>query len=196
MTITTKNSQGEDRVVYFYFNETLTDGETKVGDTDDEERETVIDGKLVAGDLTLYVSGNKEVENGETEIEFRVSTVKGDTQNYVKFSQEHENDEEEYNFVVVKNGQEVAGTSFSLDLEKKSDGSIQLEYENNINGAEATFEITKTANNEITIKTHLFENDLVIKVVAVEETNQTKYQYTIQVGDLFSFSFDGDFQLV
>lgn len=196
MTIKTKNSQGEERVVYFYFNETLTDGGEKVEDSDDEDRETLIDGKLVVGDLTLYVSGEKEIENNETEIEFRVSTTKGDTQNYVKFSQEHEAGEEEYNFVIVKNGQPIAGTNFSLDLEKNSDGSVTLEYENNINGSEASFEFTKTANNEITVKTHLFENDIVLKVKAIEEAGKVKYQYTVQIGNYPAFSFDGDLKTV
>ena len=195
MTITTTNSKGDTRTVYFYFNETLTNG-TKVNDTDDEDRETVIDGKLVAGDLTLYVAGEKEVESNETEVEFRVSLTKNDTQNYVKFSQEHENGEEEYYFAIVKNGTVLTGSEFKLDLEKNDDGSLDLEYESLVNGSEASFNIKKTANNQIQINTNLFEHDLTIIVSAIQESGQVKYNYSIAVGELFTFDFDGNFQLI
>lgn len=195
MTITMTSASGETRKVYFYFNETLSNGD-QVEDTDDEESETIIDGKLVAGDLTLYVGGQKEVEGDETEVEFRVSVTKNDTQNYIKFSQEHESDEEEYHFVIVRNGAAVAGTEFTLDLDKHDDGTIELEYEKAYNGTEFSFKIEKTANNEISVKTDMLGNALTIKIASVEEEGQMKYQYSVTVGELFNFQFDGNFQLI
>lgn len=192
MTITMTSATGDSKTVYFYFNETLSNG-GQVEDSDEEENETFIDGKLVAGDLTLYVKGEKEVEAGEVEVEFRVSVIKDDNQNYIKFSQQHEEDEEEYYFAIVRNGVVVTGTEFKLDLDKKSDGTIELEYEKEFAGTEFSYKITKTANNEITVTTDMLGNALTIKISSVEDGGEMKYNYSVSVGDLFDFEFNGDF---
>lgn len=196
MTITTTTIDGESREMVLYFNETLTDGETKVDDIDEEERETLLDGKLVLeGGTTLYVKGEKEVESGETEMTFSASFVENNFDNRIEFSQEHniENGktEEEYNVAVVIANQTVS--EFTFDLEKTPSGKVKVEYEQQIGGATVAFEIEKTAANEITITVEEFFGleGLEVKVVAETDIETGKIQYKYSIPTLQNYEFDG-----
>lgn len=202
MTITMSSIEGKNKSFVLYFNETLAqDDSFDIEDSDEEERETKLDGKLVVGDMTFYVVGEKEIEDGEIEVSFRASLTKGDTKNYVEFSQEHsvENNKikEEYKFEIYFGGELL--TDFAFEMEKGKSGKIEVEYEQKVNSLTGephviSFQIEKTNNNEITIKTdNFFDIPLEIKVTAVANGDQIKYNYSIPT---FGLDFNGGVKVI
>lgn len=195
LTITASSIDGETTTCTLYFNENLLDdAEVEVDDSDDEEKETVLEGELYVGSSTtpLYVSGKKEIdpEDNEMEITFEARINKNDDTHKVVFSQEREiknnKIEEEYNFEIVMGNYSA---EFSFELEKNANGKIEVEYEQTIGGTTISFEIEKETDNSITISTEdFFGIELEINVSVVEESEQFRYVYKIP-------AFGADFQI-
>lgn len=194
MTITTKSIDGTETVCVLYFNETLSDDDSvEIEDINNEKRETKLVGELyVNGSETpLYVEGKRELEDNEMEVTFEVKFNKEDNNNKVVFKQEIEKKngkiEEEYEFELVIGD---VSTEFSFDFEKDAKGNLEVEYEQVIGGQTISFEIEKTANNEITIKTEdFFGLELEIKVTKVDDASGSHYVYSIPM--LGNLVFDG-----
>lgn len=115
-------SLGQSNSFLMYYNEIATETETEI-DEDDEEVEvsTTLEGILVVGDLTFDVSGKRQVETEnnevETSIEFTTKS-KSNPLNYVTVCQSIENNEVEFEYKIYKNGI------------KEQDLEIEIEYEN------------------------------------------------------------------
>lgn len=195
LTITASSIDGKTTTCVLYFNENLTDdSEVDVEDSDDEDKETVLEGELYVGSSTtpFYVFGKKEIdpEDNEMEITFEARISKNDATHKVVFSQEREiknnKIEEEYNFEIVMGDYSA---EFSFELEKNANGKIEVEYEQTIGGATISFEIEKETDNSITISTEdFFGSKLEINVSVVEESGQFRYVYKIP-------AFGADFQI-
>lgn len=194
ITITATSISGTSTTCVLYFNETLSsDTSVEIEDIDKEKRETKLSGELyVNGSATpLYVEGKRELEDNEMEVTFEVKFNKEDNNNKVVFKQEIEKEngkiEEEYEFEIVMGG---ISTEFSFDFEKDSKGNLEVEYEQVIGGQTISFEIEKTANNEITIETEdFFGLELEIKVTKVNDDSGSHYVYSIPT--LGNLVFDG-----
>lgn len=179
-TISTKDMQGEAYEYTFYYNETdvtaveevdVDDDDDKddVNDKDDnekeDEKEMHLSGIVISNDVTYQMIGNKEVENNEMEIEFKVLL---DEKNYVVIEQEIEAGEEEYSFASYKNG--------VLEHEYE----MEFEVDPNTHKVEVEFEETTTAGErKIKFESMVKNNEKIIEV-KIEENKQTQ-KYTVTV---------------
>ncbi len=205
MTITTQVVGGESNNYTFYFNETLAgDSSQEVDDTDSDENETELKGVMYVNDdtsTTFYMTGKKELEQDEIEIELTASLEENNPQNYVVFKQEKEIEngevEEEYVFKVYANGIQTKYLEF--ELERDANGKIEVEYEHEIGGSKIAFEIEKSGNN-IKIETANFlgiKLEITVTATAGTGENEGKVQYTYSVAasaGIEAFSKTGKWQ--
>lgn len=95
-----------------FFNETPKNQDD---DDDLDEVSSRINGYILKDNVKYYVSGEKEVEDEETEVELRLY-LSSDRGTYYEVSQEIESNENEYEYKYYENYQEVK--SFELSIEK------------------------------------------------------------------------------
>lgn len=182
-TISTKDMQGEAYEYTFYYNETDVtaveeadvddDDDDKddvndkdvVDDKDDNEKEMHLSGIVISNDVTYQMIGNKEVENDEMEIAFKVLL---DEKNYVVIEQEIEAGEEEYSFASYKNG--VLEHEYEMEFEiDPNTHKVEVEFE----------ETTNAGERKIKFESMVKDNQKIIEV-KIEENKQTqKYIVTV-----------------
>ena len=142
-SLTTKNVLGEQKVYTLYYNETVTEVER-------DEKETRLDGLVIADGITYTMIGEKEVEDGEREYTFKISL---DAKNYVLVEQEFDFGEKEYSYTAVKNG--VTIYQAEVEYEKNRNGTVSVGFSTTIDGVEAEYEynyITKNGTNYIRVE--------------------------------------------
>ncbi|MBP3432083.1 MAG: hypothetical protein J6K39_04460 [Clostridia bacterium] len=204
LSIKTNSLNGE-TTVELYYNETAKTSETEVENSDEFETATRLNGLIIVNDneeKPLYFTGAKEVEiegnEVEVEVEFAVSLTENDTENKIVFKQAHETEngvtDEEYVYEIYLGGTKI--TEFAFDMEKNSNGKVELEYEQQIAGVSIKFDIEKTSDNSFTIKTNNFSEidgvDLELSIVVTKKDNgDGSFSYVYTIPALLNFSFEG-----
>lgn len=109
--ITYLDVNNQEKTIAMYYNET-----EKVDfdddDKDEDEREYRIEGVLLVDGLEYTMLGEKELDKGELEINFRYML---DENTYVKVEQEIETGEQEFEYEIYQNGRKIY--EYSLELE-------------------------------------------------------------------------------
>lgn len=104
----------------FYYNQ--------VKEYDEDEEEFNIDGIIKSGDLSYQVTGKKELEKDEYEIEFKISY---DENNYVIMEKEYENENHEkeisYSYKYYENNQKSREIEISFEEEKNKFKGVEVE---------------------------------------------------------------------
>jgi len=165
-TISTKDMQGAAYEYTFYYNETdVTEVETDEDDMDEDEKEMHLSGIVISNDVTYQMIGNKEIENDEMEIEFKVLL---DENNYVVIEQEIEAGEEEYSFASYQNGVLVHEYEMEFEIDPNTH-KVEVEFE----------ETTAAGERKIKFESIIKDNQKIIEV-KIEENKQTqKYIVTV-----------------
>ncbi|MBE7076169.1 MAG: hypothetical protein E7375_03805 [Clostridiales bacterium] len=183
LKITMTPIEGDPYECIMYYNETLTEEGFQVENSDDEERETMLEGEMYlnGSETPIYLVGEKEVEEDEFEVNFKASLIKGDNANYIEFQQEKESErgevEEEYSFTIVSNG--IIMNEFSFEMERDQRKDLKIEYEQELGETRVSFEIEKK-NNQLFIETQDFMGlELSVRVEKESTANGYRYVYTI-----------------
>ncbi len=93
-------------------------------DEDDDESEFTMDGIMVVDGVEYVLTGKREVEEGEEEIEF---IAKLDDDNYVESKYEVESEETEFEIIVVRNGETISETKVEIAFDGE-ETSVELEF--------------------------------------------------------------------
>lgn len=120
-SITTTSLNNQQKEYLFYYNEKILDNDD---DDDDDEVNIELSGIVIMDNVTYVMNGKKEVEDDESEMEFKISL---DEENYVIIEQEFENDETEFGYSQYHNGKKIYETSIEYELDKN--GKIEFEFE-------------------------------------------------------------------
>lgn len=103
----------------------------------DNEKEYGIRGVALSGEKEYLIYGEKEMEEGESELEMYIvldeisvsvedwndcDNVENYSKNYIHIEQEIEDEEQEFNYTIVKNGQKI--DKFSIEAEKRANGEF------------------------------------------------------------------------
>lgn len=161
LSIDLSGISGAHKYVIYYKETVPTDNDRPATDDDDYEIDTKIEGVMIYNAQEYTLTGTKEVEHDEVEIEF---TVQFSDTDKVVISQESESDELEYSYALFQNGALIP--SKTMDLE--------IEIENN----EIEFELILTEGQKRT--TYKIEDDKgSLKAIATVDGKTTTY--TIKV---------------
>lgn len=115
-------------------------------DKDLDEVETTLTGVAYVGTKEYTVTGSKEIEQDEVEIELQ---IRYDRANYIEISQEKENGEIEYEYAIVKNNRTVK--EFGVEFKTRNNRS-SVEIEEEVNGLEREIEIYQTNEDKLMIE--------------------------------------------
>ncbi len=205
LTFSTLDMLGETITYTLYYNETIimdeedevdeteeTDEVDEIEETDevddleeseeDDEKEYYIEGKLVYGDQTFEVYGEKEIEDDEQEIEF---TAYMDENNYVTSRYELENDETKFYIEEVRNGLLYSETEIEIETED-DESKIELMYI--IGEEEYNYEFKfETEDGIPTIKVEYDtyvdgiseDGEMLVYIIVDEVTGETSYQIAV-----------------
>ena len=171
-TITQDGINGEDLVYTFYYTETL-DNEDK----DEDEQEHDIKGKVIFGDMEYDVSGKREIEGDEEEVEYKVII---DAKNYVIIESEAEGNENEYEYSKYVDGKMVFNREVEYEINKN--GEVEIEFEmtdENNQELEISYEFYKKDNIDyikVEIESGKKESEALIKVT-LDENNNPIYEF-------------------
>lgn len=166
----------------FHYNETLTEEEIE---DDEHEQEFSIEGIMIFEDKTMTVSGKKEIEIEEDEVEISYKFYsKIDDDNYVevKYEKDVEDDEQEEKFFIkaVKDGV-THESKIKLELE---DDEHELKFKSN--GIEYAFKIKSTTKDGYHFQIKFDADDVEGKVLVKREGNT--YTYKVLEGkDAYEF---------
>ena len=181
LTVKVAALDGKENVCVMYFNETLKDGGNEVDDSDDEERETILQGEMYlnGSETPLALYGEKEIDPEDNEVELTFE-ARLDSENRVVFKQEREHKngklEEEYTFELVAGGHIVY--EFSFELEKKAN-KVEVEYEQEVAGVKIGFEIEKQDDKIVVETADFFGLKLEIEVSVEKGLNTQRYVYSV-----------------
>lgn len=186
LTVKVTSIDGNENVCVMYFNETLKDGGAAVVDSDEEEKETELNGIMYFNNspVPLTLKGSKEIDpkNKEVELSFEAGI---DANNKVVFEQECEVKngklEQEYSFELVANGHSVY--QFGFEIEKKNN-KIEVEYSQEVAGVEINFEIEKESDNIVIETTDFFGIELKINVTIQKDETVQHYVYSVPILNL------------
>ncbi|MBP3619521.1 MAG: hypothetical protein J6J24_02550 [Clostridia bacterium] len=188
LTITTTSIDGNEMTCILHFNETKNNDQDEVLVPNEEKGNTHIVGELYLNGSTtpFYVEGwrEKDAQDNEMEFRFEARLNKNSDLNMVSFEQEISNEggeyEEEYKFTVTIGG---VSREFEFELEKSENGKIEVEYELEVGEhGKIAFDVEKTANDTITIKTSSLipnqELEISVRVERSQDQTQQRYIYT------------------
>ena len=160
-----------------YFNETIpSQGGALWEKGDNEEIETQLQGQVILDGNNYAFSGVKEIDNGETEINF---DIKIDDQLSVRIEQETEKNEQEFSYALVNNGHLVYSNSISIETKN---GKVEFETEYETPEKKLELEIKQVyQNNEPVFYIEYEENGVEnkIEVKKINENGEINYVYTM-----------------
>lgn len=170
LVFSSKNLAGETSQYVIYYNQTIE------SDDDDGEEEYTISGIAISGETTYQLTGEKELEDEEFELELKVTL---DDENYCIIEQEIEDDEVDYVYSIYKNNKLFS----KISLEQEDD-ELEVKFISNNDGIKESYSFKKESekNQEvIKIKYHSNSEVVNIKVKSYfdEELGETIYHYTI-----------------
>lgn len=172
-TLTAKDVDGTDATYFFYYNSTerLNDEEDDPDENDkenDDEKEILMEGIVVVGENEYVMRGEQSVEEGETEVEFKVMI---DENNYVIIEQETSDDEQEYEYTMYKNREKVFSTS--VEYETEEDGETELKFK------------TRTSDGKDVVYKYEFftdEKGSFVEIKTENQSSETKVLIAITTG--------------
>ncbi len=177
-TLTTTNFDGSHDIYTFYYNETIMN---EIDDDDDDrdrenEQEMRMEGLVVMNDVEYQMFGQKEIENNEFEVEFK---IKLDESNYVVIEQEMENNEIEFEYTQYQNNKKVYETS--IEFEKKRNENMEIEFEEKTSTSkkEYRYKFIKEGSKQF-VEVKINENNDITQAkiqVLVDENNQVQYVF-------------------
>ena len=173
-TLTASNLDGTKDVYTFYYNERLIEEEFDDGELEQEFR---LEGLVVLDGMEYQMFGQKETENNEMEMSFKVLK---DERNYVEIEQEMENDEQEFAYTLYENGRKTYETELEYEIDARKN-KIEFEFSEKSDKDRKTYSyeyVTRKGKQYIYVK--IKENGTttaaVIEVV-VDENNQVSYTF-------------------
>jgi hypothetical protein len=190
MTFQTSGMAGETKTHVIYYNMTLEEEE-------DDESEFSLEGVMIVDGQSYTLVGEREVEEGEEEIEF---TAYLDSQNYVVSEYNVESDEVEFEIEVVVNGVTVSQTKVEIkeeDLETK----VELEFLDGENSGVYEFHF-ETEDGQSILKIEFDTmidgveetGEMIVSIHLDDLTGETIYQVFVypEDDDAYEKSFDRD----
>ncbi|MCF7932877.1 MAG: hypothetical protein K9K93_06890 [Acholeplasmataceae bacterium] len=190
MTFQTSGMAGETSTYVIHYNMTLEEEE-------DDESEFSLEGVMIVDGLTYTLVGEREVEDGEEEIEFIAYL---DDQNYVVSEYKVESEEVEFEIQVVVNGVTVSETKVEIkeeDLETK----VELEFIDGVNSGVYEFKF-ETEDGQSVLKIEFDTNidgveasgEMTVSVHVDDLTGETTYQVIVnpEDDDAYEKSIDRD----
>ena len=139
ITTTVTDLNGDKQTFEMKFKEVKADN-TLVTDDDRDEITSRLQGVMIYQGNEYTISGKKEVERDEIEIEFRAYI---DRDNYVLVEQETESGEQEFTYSVYSNGIMVDSTSIEIEKER-NELEVEMQYEKD--GVNATYKFEREGN--------------------------------------------------
>lgn len=139
ITTTVTDLNGEKQTFEMKFKEVKADN-TLVTDDDKDEITSRLQGVMTYQGKEYTISGKKEVERDEIEIEF-IAYI--DQSNYVRVQQETESGEQEFTYTVYSNRVEVDSTSIEIEKERNE---LEVELQYSQNGKNATYKFERVGN--------------------------------------------------
>lgn len=165
-SVTLKMIDGTDRIYLFYYNEYIVE-------KDHDEQESVIKGIIEVDNEVYDIIGEREVEDGEIEEEFRITD---NSNSYVIVELENEVDEESFSYKKYVNNRLVS--EFEYEREDEGFGS-ETEIKQMTNGIIYEYEILERGKQSL-IKCEIKENRTVKTVkfrILVDESGNRTYEY-------------------
>lgn len=176
-----------------YYNETLLDNEEiDIEDSDEEEEvESKLTGIIKIGEQEFAISGKKEVEGDEVELEFEARINNG---NYVKFKQETELGEQEFSYELYDKDENLLDkVEFELEIE---DEELEIEYKFlDSNSQIQKYKMEKLIENNVEkIKLSYTNNGetTVVKITVEKQQEKNYYVYNINNGETILRFQEGD----
>lgn len=129
--------------------EDIDDDEDEDEDEDDldQEQEFAITGVLVVDGVDYKLVGQKELEEGEFELELTAYLNESET-SYILFEQEIEAGEEEFAYKIYNDN--VLIDEFEIEVERDASGEEEFKYVSNKNGQSIEMEYAKEVEDGIT----------------------------------------------
>ena len=165
-SVTLKMVDGTDRTYLFYYNEYIVE-------KDYDEQESVIKGIIEVDNEVYNIIGEREVEDGEIEEEFRITD---NSNSYVIVELENEADEESFSYKKYVNNRLVS--EFEYEREEEGFGS-ETEIKQMTNGIIYEYEILERGKQSL-IKCEIKENRTVRTVkfrILVDDLGNRTYEY-------------------
>ena len=173
-TLTASNLDGTKDVYTFYYNERLIEEEFDDGELEQEFR---LEGLVVLDGMEYQMFGQKETENDEMEMSFKVLK---DERNYVEIEQEMENDEQEFAYTLYENGRKTYETELEYEIDARKN-KIEFEFSEKSDKDRKTYSyeyVTRKGKQYIYVK--IKENGTITAAVievVVDENNQVSYTF-------------------
>ncbi len=120
-TVKARNYAGEEETYVFYYTQTDV---SSPEDVRENEKEYRLNGLVIFDEVEYTMTGEQEVEDGETEYTFKILI---DNDNYVVIEQESERNETEFEYTAYKGGRKVFSTAVEYEVDRK--GNVEMEYE-------------------------------------------------------------------
>lgn len=178
LVVSTKDLLGNVTDYMIYLNE-LLDAETDEEETnEEEEKEFSITGILISDGVNYTVTGSKEIENDESELQLKIQYSED---KYVLIEQEIEDDESEYNYSYYEGGKIVNQIKLDYDLEDKEQ-QIKVVENDTVYSYKRVEEDNKTLIH-VTVKTKDETFKFKVKSYVDSETNNIVYEYHVVGND-------------
>ena len=159
-----------------YYTEHAKNDADKVVD-DDDEIETTLNGVIVYGTEKYTVSGEKEIDSQDSEIEIVFTTKSIDNPtDYIIVEQEIERNEISYEYTIIENGREVSKKE--VEYETDRNGRFKVEFEIEVNGVEKEVEVTAIDDNSFRVE---YEQD------GMQDLEMTVTKDSTGAGFMFSY---------
>ena len=159
----------------YYTEHAKNDADKEVDD--DDEIETTLNGVIVYGTEKYTVSGEKEIDPQDSEIEIVFTTKSIDNPtDYIIVEQEIERNEISYEYTIVENGREVSKKE--VEYETDRNGRFKVEFEIEVNGVEKEVEVTAIDDNSFRVE---YEQD------GMQDLEMTVTKDSTGAGFMFSY---------
>lgn len=173
-TITTTNLSGKQDSYKFYFSQTeiidYDDDDDDLFDKDNE-KEYALNGIVIFDNVEYKMTGNKEIEDDEMEMSFKVYK---DQSNYVVIEQESENNEQGFEYTHYENGKKVFESEFEYEVGRNGKIEVEFEQKTTTSNSKYKFEYTIKDGKKyviVKIKENGKTSTALIEIVSDEQGN-------------------------
>ena len=187
MQFETKNLANISTVYVMHYNLDLVD-------EDDEESEYTIEGILLLGNKTYFVTGKKEIEDDEEKVEFKAFL---DESNYVESLYKIENDKQVFEFTVIQNNLLVSESKYEIEFDNHEEIKVKLSFTEGNNEGEYEFEYYSEDDVNL-IKIHFdtklnnieSSGEMIVQMVVDEITGNTRYLIYVDPDDGDEYEYE------
>ncbi len=166
----TINVGTEIKTYVMYYNEAVLYDKHQNKNVD--EVSSKIEGYIESNNVKYYLQGIKEIEEDETEIEFKLY-LNAQKTNYIVVSQEIEARENEYNYIFFENNKMIKEIEIEKQTRNKTE-VIELSIENKEENTEEEYEFIKKDNY---IYVSFEENEIELEAVIYIEQDVYKFDF-------------------